>query len=52
VDAEPIITTDVLRWQAYRAALAAWEDRMDRAPIEIPAQRRSPEDGPMHRVPR
>ena len=52
MDAEPIIATDVLRWQAYRAALAAWEDRMGRAPVEIPEPRRSAEGGPTLRVPR
>ncbi|NMO90715.1 hypothetical protein [Actinomycetospora sp. TBRC 11914] len=52
MDAERTIATDVLRWQAYRAALAAWADSMDRAPIAIPEQRRSPEDGTPRRVPR
>ncbi len=47
-----MIVTDVLRWQAYRAALAAWEDRMGRAPVEIPEPRRSPEGGPRLSVPR
>jgi hypothetical protein len=50
--AERAIATDVLRWQAYRAALAAWADSMGRAPVEVPAPRRSPEDGPRRRVPR
>jgi hypothetical protein len=49
---EPIVVTDVLRWQAYRAALAAWADHAGRAPVEVPRQRRSPEDGPARRVPR
>lgn len=52
MDAEPIFATDVLRWQAYRAALAAWADQAGRAPVEIPEQRRSPEDGPTRRFPR
>jgi hypothetical protein len=47
VDVERIVATDVLRWQAYRAALAAWADQAGRAPVEIPQQRRPIEDGPM-----
>jgi hypothetical protein len=52
VDAERMKASDVLRWQAYRAALAGWADQMGRAPVEIPEQRRSPEDGTPPRVPR
>jgi hypothetical protein len=52
VNAEPMIATDVLRWQAYRAALAAWADHAGRAPVEIPEQRRSPEGGSPRPAPR
>lgn len=52
MDAEPIVATDVLRRQAYRAAPAAWADRMERAPVVIPEPRRSGEDGTPRRAPR
>ena len=52
LDAEWLQASDVLRWQAYRTALAGWADRMGRAPVEIPEPRRSPEDGTPRRVPR
>ncbi|MCD2197521.1 hypothetical protein LQ327_29535 [Actinomycetospora endophytica] len=48
----PIVVTDVLRREAYRAAMAAWVDQMGRAPVEIPEQRRRSEPAPIHRVPR
>jgi hypothetical protein len=52
MDTEPRYATDVLRWQAYRAALAAWADQMDRAPVEVPVPRSSPEGGSRRHVPR
>jgi hypothetical protein len=49
---EPSVVTDVLRRQAYRAAMAAWADRMGRAPVEIPEQWRRSGPRPTDRVPR
>ncbi|MDL5157116.1 hypothetical protein [Actinomycetospora termitidis] len=42
-------TDDELRWEFYRAALAAWADAAGRAPV--PAPRESPEYA-LRRVPR